>query len=97
MQKTKPELIIVMPVFNEQASIRKVVLEWFEEIENWTENFVFLAINDGSTDETLRILERLRDQLGIRLEILTHQNKGHGQSCIEGYRIACHREIHWIL
>lgn len=80
-----------MPVFNEQASVRKVVIEWFQELENWTENFVFLAINDGSTDETARVLSRLREQLGPRFEIHERANKGHGQSCLEGYRLACAR------
>lgn len=92
-----PELMVVMPVFNEQASVRKVVLEWFQEIENWTEDFVFLAINDGSTDGTLRLLERLRDQLGSRLEIINRPNRGHGQSCLEGYRTACARGIPWVM
>lgn len=35
----KAELILVMPVFNEQASVRKVVMEWFQEIQNWTKDF----------------------------------------------------------
>lgn len=93
---THPELLVVMPVFNEQASVRKVVLEWFQEIENWTENFVFLAINDGSTDGTPRILERLREQLGPRFEILDQENRGHGQSCLRGYRIAAEREVPFV-
>ena len=63
-------MMIVMPVYNEQASVRKVVMEWFQEVENWTEDFVFLAINDGSKDGTLAILRRLREQLGPRLEII---------------------------
>jgi len=91
-----PELMIVMPVYNEQASVRKVVLEWFHEVENWTENFVFLAINDGSTDGTSQILARLRDQLGPRFEILEQKNMGHGQSCIVGYREACRRSIPFV-
>lgn len=91
-----PQLLIVMPVYNEQASVRKVVLEWFHEIENWTEHFVFLAVNDGSTDGTLTILERLRETLGPRFEILTHINRGHGQSCLVGYRQAVEREIPYI-
>lgn len=90
------DLILVMPVFNEQASVRKVVLEWFQEIENWTERFVFLAINDGSKDETQKILERLKEQLGPRLEILNRENRGHGQSCLQGYRIASERNIPWV-
>ena len=93
---THPELLVVMPVFNEQASVRKVVLEWFQEIENWTENFTFLAINDGSTDGTRRILDRLREQLGPRFEILDQANCGHGQSCLRGYRIAAEREVPFV-
>jgi dolichol-phosphate mannosyltransferase len=97
MNKTmKAELMIVMPVYNEQASVRKVVNEWFQEVENWTEDFVFLAINDGSTDGTLKILERLRIQLGERIEIVDQPNSGHGQSCINGYRIARDRGIPYV-
>ena len=92
----KPELMIVMPVYNEQASVRKVVNEWFQEVEDWTENFVFLAINDGSKDGTLKILERLRNQLGERMEIVEQSNSGHGQSCINGYRVARDRGIPYV-
>ena len=88
-----PSLIVVMPVFNEMASVRKVVIEWFQEIENWTEDFVFLAINDGSTDNTPALLARLRQQFGSRFEVLDQENAGHGQSCIHGYRLACARGI----
>ena len=91
------ELMIVMPVYNEQASIRKVVMEWFQEVENWTENFLFVAINDGSGDDSLLLLNRLQKQLGARLEIISRPNKGHGQSCIEGYRLACGRGVPFVL
>lgn len=92
-----PEIMVVVPVFNEQASVRKVVLEWFQEIENWTEHFVFLVVNDGSNDGTLKILRRLREQLGERLEIVDRENRGHGQSCLQGYRLACARGIPWVM
>lgn len=92
----KPELLFVMPVYNEQASVRKVVMEWINEVQNWTENFAFLAINDGSTDGTLPILRRLRDQFDERFEIRDQHNMGHGQSCITGYRSACEREIPFV-
>lgn len=91
-----PELLIVMPVYNEQASVRKVVMEWFNELQNWTENFAMLAINDGSKDASLPILRRLAEQLGNRLQILDQSNKGHGQSCLAGYREACRRRIPYV-
>lgn len=91
-----PELILIMPVYNEQASVRKVIMEWFQEIENWTEEFVFLAIDDGSRDDTLKILKRLQEQLGPRLEILSRENRGHGQTCLQGYRIAHERKIPFV-
>jgi len=67
-----------MPVYNEQVSVRKVVQEWFTEIENWTENFIILAINDGSSDGTHSILERISEQRGECLEVITRENRGHG-------------------
>lgn len=91
-----PELAIIIPVYNEQASIRKVILEWFSEIENWTENFVFLIVNDGSTDGTAALLQRLRDVLGPRLEVINQTNHGHGQSCLAGYRLAVDHDIPYI-
>ncbi len=92
-----PELLIVMPVYNEQASVRKVVSEFFAEIENWTENFVFLALDDGSRDGTPQVLARLREQLGPRFESLRHENRGHGQTCLAGYRAAVERGIPFVL
>lgn len=70
-----PELAIIMPVYNEQASVRKVVTEWFHEVENWTENFVFLCIDDGSKDKSLEILKRLQQQLGDRIHIVSRENR----------------------
>ena len=60
MNRRSTEILIVMPVFNEQASLRKVVTEWFSELERCVGKFVILAIDDGSTDETLVQFYRLR-------------------------------------
>ena len=71
-------------------------MEWVQEVENWTENFLFLAIDDGSRDDTLKLLKRLQEQLGSRMEIHTRENRGHGQTCLEGYRIASERKIPFV-
>ena len=95
-QHDVPELLVVIPVYNEQASVKKVIQEWIEEIDNWTEHFVVLAINDGSSDRTGQILEKLRGKNGSRLEVINRENRGHGESCFEGYRIALGRGIPFV-
>lgn len=94
---TQPtELMLVMPVYNEQASVKKVVTEWIEEISNWTDNFILFVINDGSTDDSLKILQKLQARFGDHLEILNNKNRGHGQSCLIGYKEAAKRGVPWI-
>lgn len=93
----RPELMVVMPAFNEEGAVRRVVREWFRELDDWTERFVFLAIDDGSRDGTAAVLRGLSAELGPRLELVSRPNRGHGQSCLEGYRAACTRQVPWVL
>ena len=86
-----------MPVYNEQASVGKVVEEWFAEVSKWTQDFVFFVLDDGSTDGTARVLRHLRARLGPRLEVVRHENRGHGQSCLQGYRAALEARARYIL
>lgn len=90
------ELIVIIPVYNEQASIKKVIQEWIAEIDNWTERFIIVAIDDGSKDKSLEILYKLKNKYGSRLDIISRENRGHGETCIEGYRIAIERGIPYI-
>lgn len=75
----------MVPVYNEQDAISAVLLEWREELRRRVGDFRFLVINDGSTDGTLAKLNALG---WPELTIHTHRNRGHGQSCLVGYREA---------
>ncbi len=85
-----------MPVFNEQASLEKVIRQWFPELNRVAPRFTLLAIDDGSTDATPAILKSLHTQLGPQLDWISRENRGHGQTCIEGYRIALERGIPFV-
>lgn len=93
---SNPELLVVMPAYNEQAAITQVVESWFAALDAVVENFVLRVIDDGSKDATRGILEDLQTKLGHRLEIHSRPNRGHGQTCLEGYRDAIGREIPFI-
>jgi len=83
-----PELLVVIPVYNEQASIPEVVREWIEELERSCDSFAILAIDDGSKDGSLVALRRLQERWRSRFLVITRPNRGHGQTCLEGYRRA---------
>lgn len=92
-----PELVVVMPVFNEEGAVRDVIEEWMACIPLLVSNFVLLIIDDGSTDGTLLQLEQARAVHGHGIEILSRANRGHGRSCVEGYRIAAEKGAAWVL
>lgn len=86
-----------MPAYNEEAAITRVVEGWFTALEKAVGDFVLRVIDDGSKDSTRAILEKLRAALGSRLELHSRPNRGHGQTCLEGYREAIVRDIPFIL
>ena len=95
--KPERDLVVVVPVYNEQACIRKVLAEWSFEIENWTTNFEIIVINDGSSDGSRELVEALVPQHQGKLTLVSRENRGHGRSCIEGYLLAAERGAEWIL
>jgi glycosyltransferase involved in cell wall biosynthesis len=81
------KLIIVMPVYNEQDALPFVVKEWIEALRTLQTPFELYAIDDGSTDNTPRVLQSLvRDYPELRT--FRKSNSGHGQTCIYGYQLA---------
>lgn len=93
----KLDLAVVMPVYNEEASVAFVIEEWVPYLDQLGVHYQIYVINDGSTDHTLDILKGLEQKYGEKLKIHSHSNRGHGQSCIVGYQIALKNNAQWIL
>jgi dolichol-phosphate mannosyltransferase len=81
---TPPELVLVVPVYNEEDAIVPVLAEWRAELARTVGEgrFAILAIDDGSTDATPARLSGLG---WPELRVHRHSNRGHGQSCLVGY------------
>jgi dolichol-phosphate mannosyltransferase len=94
---TTPELLVVMPVYNESASIDHVLGGWLEELDGSGCDYRLLAIDDGSTDGTLALLSKWKNDHPGRMEVRTRENRGHGQTCLEGYREAVAQGIPYVL
>jgi len=93
-----PKLAIVVPVFNEERCIENVLWEWQPTISQTEPNYCFLLFDDGSTDRTLSLIESwaARQKPGT-CRVFSRRNRGHGQTCLEGYRMACDLGVEWVL
>lgn len=79
-----PLLTVLMPVYNGE----KYLYEAIESIQNQTFNdFEFIIINDGSTDNTARILESYRRQ-DNRIRVYDQSNQGLAASLNRGLNLA---------
>ena len=97
MNDSPVDLLIIVPVYNEQAAVAAVIGEWLPVIAAHVARFRFLVIDDGSTDGTRSVLDALCARYGPRLEIISRPNRGHGQTCLEGYRTALDRGVPFVL
>ena len=87
------KLAIVIPVYNEAKTIAKVVNDWSQIIE--IDQLDLIIVNDGSSDQTLKILENLKKDT-LNLIIINKKNEGHGYAICEGYKYASQNDYPFI-
>lgn len=71
------QLSIVVPLFNEEKIIKDSCLRLQRILGDIVESFEILAIDDGSTDETLKVLNSLLSEIKELRVIRLHSNRGH--------------------
>ena len=81
--KNKLELVLVIPVFNEEQIIKTVIKQWLKTIKKI--NFKIIIINDGSTDKTKKIIKSI---LTKKFILINKKNSGHGPTVTYGYNAA---------
>ncbi|KQC08169.1 MAG: hypothetical protein APR62_05350 [Smithella sp. SDB] len=89
------KLYIVMPAYNEEKAIANVVDEWHKVIEKVGRDSKLVIFNDGSKDNTLRVLENIRSRYPS-LVVVNKENAGHGPTCTLAYKYAIADNADWI-
>ena len=56
---TSKELSIIFPIYNEEKTIQKTLLEWKSTFDRLSINYEMIIAEDGSTDKTKIILYKL--------------------------------------
>lgn len=87
LELAPPELSLVMPCYNEALGIETLLMEWLDVLRIEVESFELIVINDGSTDGTGRILDKIRRESG-ELRVFHQLNVGHGRAIRRGYEVA---------
>ena len=87
------ELSVVIPVFNEEAAIEEVVIDWLSRLESLGVAYEIVVLDDGSTDATATVLARLAARAPV-LRVIRQDNRGHGPTILRGYALA---RGHWVL
>lgn len=91
-------LAIVVPVFNESATIESVIGSWMHQLDKQGVDYQFILLNDGSSDTTIEVLKRLEGMYPNRIIVVDKTNSGHGRTCRLGYDAAvASPHVEWIL
>jgi glycosyltransferase involved in cell wall biosynthesis len=83
------KLAIVMPAYNEEECMADVVKIWSDllDTEFAGENTRLIVVNDGSRDNTGKILDEIQPQYP-KLIVVHQPNGGHGNAVVHAYRKA---------
>ena len=77
-----PEISVILPVYNSQNYIKKSI----ESVLTQTfDDFELIIVNDGSTDNTLNIINSFSDS---RIKIINQSNRGPGASRNSALKVA---------
>ena len=88
-------LAIIIPVYNEEKNISKLLLNWLKIVPKYYKNkYQFIIINDGSTDKTENKINKIKSKY---IHYIKQKNIGHGNTCIRGYKLAIKKNFDTIL
>ena len=89
-----PSLSVLVPALNEEAGLGPTISQLLTALESTVEDFEIVVVNDGSTDGTAAVAERLV-QGDRRIRVLHNaRNMGLGYSYLRGTREA--RKTHLV-
>jgi glycosyltransferase involved in cell wall biosynthesis len=78
------QLSVIIPCFNEEKTIEKIVCKVDKALKSELLNYEIIVIDDGSTDKSLEIISKIE----IPIVYSTQINKGKGRAVQNGIKMA---------
>lgn len=92
MQKIK-SLSFVYPAYNDSQSLPELIKKTYQVAKKITKNFEVIIVNDGSTDNTKKVLKDLQKKFS-KLRVIHHgKNQGYGKAISTGFSHATHEWV----
>lgn len=83
-----PHVSIVIPAFNEAEHLEDNIRQLLAELDGWDHSWEIILVNDGSTDATLDVIERLADGNSAIRYVSYKKNRGRGYALRAGFEEA---------
>lgn len=89
MEKIKiPELSIFFPFWNEEKNIEGVIKKAIPVVERIAKKWEIIMVDDGSSDDTLKIAKRLASENSNLIVVSNDMNRGYGATLKDGFKKA---------
>ena len=86
-------LSVFFPAYNDAESLPELLERTFQVVPRLSADYEVLVINDGSTDGTAAVLQKLALRYAPHLKIITHEtNRGYGAALRSGFA-ACSKDL----
>lgn len=92
MKKT-PDISVIIPVYNAENYLKKCIDSVYNQEKD---NIELIIVNDGSTDNSLNIINQYKSNDKIAIKIITQKNQGIIGARITGYKNATGKYIAWL-
>lgn len=97
MEKAPPSFVIALPMYNEEASAEKCIRSIFEVLNTIKNPNGIVAVNDGSRDNTLCVLESIKQEFERLYIVAHHVNKGYGAAIKSAYKFGIEYGFDYVL
>ena len=88
MSSERPEISLIIPVFNEEAVVEQLFQESVSALSAITENFEIICVDDGSTDNTQGLLRGYHEKDPRFKVLVLSRNFGHQAAYTAGLSYA---------
>jgi glycosyltransferase involved in cell wall biosynthesis len=79
-------LSVFFPAYNDASSLPSLIHKTFAVLDRHVDDYEVIVVNDGSYDNTGKVLDELRREFAPRMRVVTHpENRGYGAALRTGF------------